>query len=153
MRRWHEHIHDDTHPSVIHSAIKKYGEKNFSFQILEANIPNYNERKRYWIAYYQSNNKNYGYNRTDGGEDPPTLSDESSRWCVFSDAIIHDIQQALIDNRLSFEEISQQYDIAYEYLTPLNIGKARRNPSLQYPLRKNGNERTNKEKVGEVAHL
>lgn len=47
-------------------AIKKYGEENFSFEIIEeCTIEELDEKEEYWIKYYDS--KNNGYNCTDGG--------------------------------------------------------------------------------------
>lgn len=60
--------------SVVHSAIRKYGEDNFEFLILEK-IEHENlafDRESYWISEYKSNIQKYGdqfgYNLTDGGE-------------------------------------------------------------------------------------
>ena len=52
----------------IHKAMKKYGEKYFTFDILElCSRECLDERERYWIFYYKSNNRLYGYNVTPGG--------------------------------------------------------------------------------------
>lgn len=55
----------------ITAAIKKYGREQFTKEILERDIESYEllcEREIYWIAYYNSNDKNIGYNRTIGGD-------------------------------------------------------------------------------------
>ena len=65
-RRWWEHKHDDNHNSLIHLAIKKYGEKNFTFEIIEeCNQNQLDEREQYWIKTYNSFEE--GYNLTRGG--------------------------------------------------------------------------------------
>lgn len=52
---------------TVHKAIRKYGKKNFNFEIIEfCDINQLNEREQYWIKYY--NSKCYGYNDSDGGE-------------------------------------------------------------------------------------
>lgn len=69
-RRWAEHINGKTN-SLIHNAIKKYGEKNFTFTILERGISNYRlaaEREKYYIQVFNSYEK--GYNCSLGGETP-----------------------------------------------------------------------------------
>lgn len=52
-------------------AIKKYG-KITTIEVLEAydtiDQELLEERERYWIKYYQSNNRNIGYNLTEGGD-------------------------------------------------------------------------------------
>jgi hypothetical protein len=51
-------------------AWNKYGEENFTFDILEEvkDRKKLDERETFWIAYCESNNPEYGYNKTDGGE-------------------------------------------------------------------------------------
>lgn len=52
---------------TLYRAIRKYGIKNFSFEIIEE-CPKeiLNEREQYWINYYDSYNN--GYNMTIGGD-------------------------------------------------------------------------------------
>ena len=53
----------------FHRSLMKYGNDNFDFEILEeCDIMQLNERERYWISYYNSNNRDKGYNCTEGGE-------------------------------------------------------------------------------------
>lgn len=59
----------------LYDAMNCYGTEHFSIsQIEECKEDIVDERERYWIAYYQSNNKEYGYNMTDGGEGGDTWS-------------------------------------------------------------------------------
>lgn len=46
------------------NAILKYGINNFDIQILEKDVPYelLNEREQYWMDYYKSYDKEYGYN-------------------------------------------------------------------------------------------
>ena len=68
-RRFHQHKYDDSQNSVIHRAIKKYGIENFSFEVIEeCNYKDLDEREIFWIKYYNSSNKNNGYNLTLGGQ-------------------------------------------------------------------------------------
>jgi len=70
--RWLEHIYESKtlrHKYKIYLAIKKYGIKNFTFEILEKcslNRKVLDERERYWIEYYNSYEE--GYNMTKGGQ-------------------------------------------------------------------------------------
>ena len=55
--------------SYFHRSLMKYGNNNFDFEILEeCDIMQLDEKERYWISYYHSNNRDKGYNCTDGGE-------------------------------------------------------------------------------------
>ena len=68
-RRFHQHKYDDSQNSVIHRTIKKYGIENFSFEVIEeCNYKDLDEREIFWIKYYNSSNKNNGYNLTLGGQ-------------------------------------------------------------------------------------
>ena len=51
--------------------MRKYGIENFSFEVIEeCSLEQLNEREVYWIAYYNSFNKEKGYNMTPGGSEP-----------------------------------------------------------------------------------
>lgn len=65
-KRYREHLRrkDNTY---FHNALGKYGEANFTYEVLESNIDSskLDEREIYWISYYDSYNN--GYNLTIGG--------------------------------------------------------------------------------------
>lgn len=65
--RWKEHRTGNYFRQTIDTAIKKYGQENFTIQTLEE-CPDekLNEREQYWIAYY--NTYKNGYNNTKGGQ-------------------------------------------------------------------------------------
>lgn len=81
-RRFSEHIYElnnNLKKSNLHfqNAWNKYGEDNFEFSVLEIveKINNnstlslmINNLEKYWIKFYNSNNKNNGYNLTEGGD-------------------------------------------------------------------------------------
>ena len=55
--------------TLLKMSINKYGKKNFKRDIIEwCTEDKRNEREIYWISYYDSTNKEIGYNLTDGGE-------------------------------------------------------------------------------------
>ena len=56
--------------TIITNAIKKYGKQNFKKEILEIcdNKESLNEREIYWIKFYDSTNRDIGYNVLEGGE-------------------------------------------------------------------------------------
>lgn len=52
----------------LQCAWNKYGEENFTFDILEeCTKEELDDKEKYWINYYESDNPLYGYNKTKGG--------------------------------------------------------------------------------------
>ena len=60
----------------MYNAFKKDGIKNFSFEIIETNIPTekINEKEKYYINLYNSKVHYNGYNVTNGGDGGKTWS-------------------------------------------------------------------------------
>lgn len=75
-KRFLEHIREAKRKQYknrpLYSAINKYGEENFLFEIIEE-TNNPTEREQYWIKYYNSFGEN-GYNVTLGGEGKISLN-------------------------------------------------------------------------------
>jgi len=59
-----------THNYYIYNAINKYGEENFQVIELESfvNFSDVVEAEKFWIQFFRSWDKNFGYNLTLGGE-------------------------------------------------------------------------------------
>jgi hypothetical protein len=54
--------------NYFHCALRKYGKDTFTYEVIEeCNNDKLDEREIYWIAYYKSNQKEFGYNQTSGG--------------------------------------------------------------------------------------
>ena len=77
-KRWQRHIgnintsDEKKYNLYLYQAIRKYGIENFEFSIIEECDQSLLDKKEsYWIKYYNSHNKEYGYNLTDGGTNPP----------------------------------------------------------------------------------
>lgn len=71
LERYGQHKSDAKRRPIgrLHKAINKYKPENFSFEILEiCELSNLSEREIYYIALYDSYNKNVGYNMSTGGE-------------------------------------------------------------------------------------
>lgn len=96
-RRMYEHNNINRlkthHNSPCDLAIKKYGPFE-EIEILEyiSDTQLLNERERYWIAYYHSNQKEIGYNLTSGG-DNSFLVGENSVSAVFTNEQVLDIRK------------------------------------------------------------
>lgn len=72
-RRIQEHMNPyeqkRTPNKPLYLAFNKYGIENFSFDILEeCDKEKLNQKERYWIAYYHSDEPEYGYNILSGGD-------------------------------------------------------------------------------------
>ena len=71
--RWNQHYLDSFNDnindnSIIHKAIRKYGVESFSFEILILCSPKeLDELEKYYIKYYNYNNKDIGYNIEEDG--------------------------------------------------------------------------------------
>lgn len=64
--------------SHLQSAFKEYGSENFEFRMLEeVAVEMLDIRERAWIAYYKSDQKEFGYNKTTGGWTNKKLSTET----------------------------------------------------------------------------
>src|SRR5260370_1096721 len=74
--RWKKHLYTVKYGEkkygfyYLHAAIRKHGVDSFIFGIIESCDTEEMalEREVYWIKYYQSNNREIGYNLTDGGD-------------------------------------------------------------------------------------
>ena len=88
-RRITEHFcrHDGT---PFHLALEKYGKENFIIEILEECKPEeLNEKEKYYISLYNSENKQIGYNRTCGGEGraKKSVKQYNSKGCLIKEYI------------------------------------------------------------------
>jgi len=83
--RWSGHksglksgIHKNKH---LQAAWNKYGEENFTFEVIEQFDPEMNfdlsNLEKYWIEFYGSKNPLFGYNKTAGGEGIINPSEET----------------------------------------------------------------------------
>lgn len=73
--RWQQHRtgcynpNSSSYKTYFYQAIRKYGINNFSFSVIEeCDEKELDEREIYWIALLNSNQRDIGYNITDGGD-------------------------------------------------------------------------------------
>lgn len=105
---------------------RNFSKENFNFEILEeCSIEELNKKEKYWIQYYQSFEN--GYNQTIGGEG----------FHKISSSILNNIINDLINNNLTFEEISNKYQLTLETIYRINSGRFYYQDNQQYPIRVN----------------
>lgn len=65
----------------FHNALNKYGYDNFIFEKIDEaqTLEELNEKERFWIKFYDSTNKNLGYNLDSGGNSGGKKSEETKR--------------------------------------------------------------------------
>ena len=110
QERFKEHIHDALNGSktILHNAIRKYGQDNFDIILLEDNIPDdqISSREQHYIKLYNTfYSSRIGYNMTEGGggmsgykhtEEGRAAISHSLQGHVFPESRNKKIQQAMI---------------------------------------------------------
>lgn len=120
----------------IHLAMKKYGVDNFTLETLEeVEREQLNNRERYWIQYFKSNQKQFGYNISSGGQDSFGLSGERHSQAKLSLTEVKEIRMLLATSKLTLEDIAKRFSISKSSICMINTGKTWRDENIQYPLR------------------
>ena len=83
-QRWVEHLRElngnKHYNQHLQNSWNKYGESNFKFDIVEECIRNdLNNKERYWIAMYDTQNKRCGFNISNGGVQGCSVSEETRK--------------------------------------------------------------------------
>ena len=75
QKRWSQHKqamkyeNGPQYNNHLYSAMRLYGLENFTFEVIENCDDSYlDEKEIYWIAQYNSNDADFGYNNTGGGQ-------------------------------------------------------------------------------------
>lgn len=89
-------------------------------------MKNHFNKKKYWIKYYNTFEDITKYNYTPGGE----LSFTTAK---FEDAIIDEVKK-LLEERISFKEISDRTGVSISHISEINTGKRRRDNIHTYPI-------------------
>ena len=137
--RFRKHCQVSNCESIIDIAINKYGKENFSCEIIESQIINYNEREKYWIKKLNSKVP-IGYNVSDGGEEPPVFYGiNHPNASIKSQEILDKIIIELADTLDSYSVIAKNNGTNKKTILGINNGTRYFNPNLTYPIRKNPN--------------
>lgn len=86
---------------LLYKAFRKYGLENFSFEIIEEvdNLEKINEREKYWIEYYNTFNKEKGYNLTVGGDGGITCEDPRANFGNISTEEVIYLRKRFLENK------------------------------------------------------
>lgn len=139
IKRWVEHYEESKNENnllYLYKSIRKYGIENFTFQILESNIPieNLDEKETFYIKIYNSSNENFGYNLTLGGQRNKEVN--------LSEDDVRDIIQ-MIRSGYSFESISLKYRVSTSTISDINCGDTWFFSGVDYPIRLSRNRKKN----------
>ena len=135
-KRWNAHRTRPFNPnaaqynSAFYRSIRKYGLNAFCFEVIEECVPDkLDEREQYYIQLYNSNNADFGYNLTEGGQAATTPS-------KISKADLESIYDLLLNSNLSETEIATRFNISQRLVSGINLGEYHISLNLTYPLRK-----------------
>lgn len=135
-RRWREHV-NGLENSTISNAIKKYGEENFIFEMLEVcSIEDLNSREIYYIDKFKTFGE--GYNMTIGGDGVKGVGK------VLAPEDIPNIISDLRSNTPT-EEIADKFRVCVEMVNRINRGGAWVIEGESYPIRESLPERIKQE--------
>lgn len=144
-RRNYKSIEEKYKNVKLYQAMRKYKIENFSFEIIEKDVKNYNEREKYWISYYHSyigDPQCNGYNMTPGG-------DAFSLYCKgethynsnHTEKEIKELINLIQNTNISFQELAKRFNYKdVSNIRKINIGEAWYQDNLIYPLRKLQND-------------
>lgn len=128
-QRWRAHrTRYQTEDGPLYRAMRKYGLDAFTFEILvECDKADLNDLEQYWIGIYQSNNPDFGYNLTAGGDAPAEINFKISDQEVLQ---IYD----LLRGGVTQQEIAEKFHISQQEVSLLNLGETRPQIGISYPI-------------------
>lgn len=156
QHRWiahksHAHNEEYIGSSALYNAMRKYGEDNFTFEIIGW-YENYNEKEKYYIKLYNSMIP-YGYNLTEGGEEPPHKYGEEHHNSIYSQEIVDNIIDDLLSHKYTQKEIENKYNVNQQLITSINRGITHRRAGLQYPIIKTSKYHCDKKTLEQIIYL
>lgn len=143
-RRALEHNYSNEYP--CDKALKKY---NATIKILEliSDPQGLDEKEQYWIKYYDTFNKNKGYNLTFGGNASQQygLNHPNS---IFNKKELNEIINLLLNHsEYSYETIAKKYNASAATILAISKGYRYKQDNLSYPLRNNDHQSQKKNEL------
>lgn len=135
-RRFIQHLsrgncQKDNYP--IHLAIAKYGKDCFYYEVIEKDIENFDEREKYWIAFYNSIVPN-GYNMTEGGSGCVCIEKEHPRNTLSDEQVVQIINDLIYTNKTQ-RTIAAEQSCSERIINSINAGETRHDKNINYPIR------------------
>lgn len=132
--RFINHCKPSSHDGLIDKEINSLGKEHFWYEIIESQIPNYNDRERFWIKEYDSKYPN-GYNIADGGNEPPTFYGLEHPLSNLTVDQLRGIKEDLKNTRMSLMEIASKYNSNKRIISRINQGLTYEEIGEKYPIR------------------
>lgn len=113
----------------FHRALRKFGEDNFVWCILEHNISleELNKKEKFYINKYKTNNHYNGYNMNEGGD--------STYNSKLKQEEVIEIKKLLKEDILSMHEISKIFSVDVSSISDINCGDTHFDDDETYPIR------------------
>lgn len=120
----------------FYAAIRKYGKNSFKLSIIEeCSKSDLDRREMYWIKYYKSNQKEFGYNLSDGGKNIYTKNFNDKNNITSKEKRVEEIRKLLLMSSLSIQEIARKFNMNVASITNINRGHSWHCESITYPIR------------------
>lgn len=157
-RRMSEHNTDTR--QFLYLPVTKYFQNNIPYFYILEEVPRekLSEREIHWIAFYESNNKEKGYNLTPGGDGAALGIDNVAS--KFSQEDLDTIVKLLLETDIPMYKIAEEYNCNRITIERLNSGETYFNNKLRYPIRQekyvpkggceNGNSSLNQEQLNNL---
>lgn len=135
-KRFNQHwSHRFSDNSYLHKAMIKYGKEHFFVTgIEEVTEEEGFDKEQYYIKQYNCKVP-FGYNLTDGGENPPIQYGSKNNKSKLTDEEFFNLIQDLREYQLDFGQIAKKYKISQSQVERINQGKFRFQKDLEYPIR------------------
>jgi group I intron endonuclease len=111
IKRKNEHFRElkrnKHHSKYMQRTFNKYGIEKFEFKILEiCDINNVDEKEVYWIKFYKSTEKKYGFNSESGGNKNKKLSEETKNKISFKNKKHYEKNKKILNSEESIKKRS-----------------------------------------------
>lgn len=138
-KRKYNHIRELRNNEHFNSGLQEdwneYKESSFIFEVIGL-YEDYNDKEKYYISLYESQDETKGYNVDEGGENPPIIRGEDS---ILSTHTQNDIERIIYDlenSELSINAIAVKHNYTSSSITRINCGRMWRDNKRKYPIRR-----------------